>query len=169
MMQSSTVFRRLTVAALAVSLVATSGCGLFRSKSAYEQSRETRPLEVPPDLNRPAIDPAMQLPTVAEQASRPAGASAPGGGVSRFDIDDSAESAWRRVGLALERIEGVTITNRAQLLSSFEVSYGGESFLVQVRPAGDRNATVTAVTASGQSIGSGPAAELLGLLRQRLG
>ncbi|TXK62071.1 hypothetical protein [Alkalisalibacterium limincola] len=173
MTRSSHIVRRLLVAGLATSVVVTSGCGWFRASTGYEGSRETRPLEVPPDLTTPAVDPSMQMPTVADVQARraPAGAqqAQAGAAVSSFEVADSAGEAWRRVGLALDRIDGVTITNRAQLLGSYEVQYRGESFLVRVQQGQGDTSTVTAVNAAGQAVGTGAATELLGLLRQRLG
>lgn len=172
MIRSSHLVRSLLVAGLASSIVVTSGCSWFRANSGYETSRETRPLEVPPDLTTPAVDPSMALPTVAPaQVPRaPTGAQASAGAaVSSFEVSDSAGETWRRVGLALERIDGVVITSRAQLLGSHEVEYRGESFLVRVQQGAGETSTVTAVNAAGQSVGTGAATELLGLLRQRLG
>lgn len=169
MIRTRRLARHLLVAGLATSLIATSGCTWFRSSTGYEHSRESRPLEVPPDLTRPVADPAMQLPTVA-QATAPSGAqqATAGGAVSSFEVADAAGETWRRVGLALERIDGVAITNRAQLLGSYEVRFRGESFLVRVQENNGRS-TVTAVDTGGQAVRTGAATELLGLLRQRLG
>lgn len=166
MIRSSHLARRLLVAGLAASLVATSGCGWFRSSTGYETSRETRPLEVPPDMTAPVTDPTMQVPSVPRA---PAGAQQPaaGGAVSSFELADEAGETWRRVGVALERIEGVTIVNRAQMLGSYELRYQGESFLLRVQGDGERS-TVSSVNASGQTVSTGPATELMGLLRQRL-
>lgn len=172
MIRSSHLARRLLVAGLAASLVATSGCGWFRSSTGYETSRETRPLEVPPDMTAPAIDPSMQVPPVPQATAprAPTGAQQPtaGAAVSSFELSDEAGETWRRVGVALERIEGVTIVNRAQMLGSYELQYQGESFLLRVQSQGERS-TVSAVSASGQAVSTGPATELMGLLRQRLG
>lgn len=170
MIRSSHLVRRLLVAGLATSIVATSGCGWFRASTGYETSRETRPLEVPPDLTSPTEDPSMQLPAAAQAPRAPTGAQATAGSaVSSFQVADSAGETWRRVGLALERIDGVAITNRAQLLGSYEVQFRGESFLVRVQQGEGDTSTVTAVNAAGQSVGTGAATELLGQLRQRLG
>lgn len=170
MIRSSHLVRRVLVAGLATSIVVTSGCGWFRASTGYENSRESRPLEVPPDLSTPAVDPSMQLPTVAQAQRAPAGAQASAGvAVSSFEVADAAGETWRRIGLALERIDGVAITNRAQLLGSYEVQYRGESFLVRVQQGQGETSTVTAVNAAGQSVGTGAATELLGMLRQRLG
>lgn len=159
--------RTLLTTALVLAMATTSGCGWFRSKTGYEHSPESRPLEVPPDLTVPRTDPTMQVPQVA---SAPQPAAAPGGvqAVSGFAVSDSVESVWRRIGLALERIDGVAITNRAQLIGSYEVQYQGQSFLLRAQAEGEAT-RVVAVGADGQPLVSGPAAQLLGLLRQRIG
>lgn len=53
---------RLTVAALLAASLA--GCGLFGGddRPVYQQSEETRPLEVPPDLTEPPTDSRMTIP-----------------------------------------------------------------------------------------------------------
>src|SRR3546814_19693725 len=62
---------------IAVTLLATSGCGWFRSKKEpYKNAAESRPLEIPPDLDQPKTDPAMRIPDVASTVARaPATAS----------------------------------------------------------------------------------------------
>lgn len=163
--------RLIVLGLVAISLV---GCGWLRGRSDYEQSPETRPLEVPPDLDTPPTDPSMRVPSPGSGAA--AAASNPGGAppssstavASSVAVADTVQSTWRRVGLALERIDGVQIDDRAELLSVYNVSYRGASFLVQVQPDG-ANAKIVAVDGDGRSIGEGPAVELLGLLRQRLG
>ena len=58
--QASRLAAPLTAAVL-VALV--SGCSMFGKKDElYTQSAESRPLEVPPDLDRPSADRAMALP-----------------------------------------------------------------------------------------------------------
>lgn len=155
--------RPLLAVALAVAVASSAGCSWFRGQTGYETSPESRPLEVPPDLTQPRTDPAMQVPQV--NASAPAGVPAAGEG---FSVADSADSVWRRIGLALERIEGVAIANRAQLIGAYEVQYRGESFLVRAQAEGE-GTRVTAVGADGQPLSSAAAAQLLGLLRQRIG
>jgi len=93
------------------------GCGTFINRPiVYEDSRETAPLEVPRDLMRPAVNPALQIPAVAGLASN-ADVSPPllgntvaaaRGGLPRaanavLTIADEADSTWRRVGIALQR------------------------------------------------------------------
>src|SRR5688572_25319160 len=84
-------FVRRNTAALPVMLIAASllgGCGFFsrhaeRQNDSYKQSVQSRPLEVPPDLDNPASSTALTIPDArpAPSAPEPAttGASTPGG------------------------------------------------------------------------------------------
>jgi hypothetical protein len=155
--------RALVVGVVLVAVVAGSGCGWFRKKSDYQSSAENRPLEVPPDLTMPRTSDTMRIPSVAGAT----GTAAASGAISGFQVADSADSAWRRIGIALGRINGVTINNRAEALRSYEVAYGGQVFLVAVQADGGIS-NVSALGADGQMLASGPATELLGLLRSRL-
>lgn len=144
-------------------LVSVAGCSWFRGKSGYEQSPESRPLSIPPDLDTPPRDPTLSIPEPSARA-----VSAPAAPASAFTIADSREGALRRLGLALERIEGVEVTGSAQALGAYNVRYEGEDFLVRVVEAGGV-VRIEAVGGNGAVINTGPAGKLLGLLRQRLG
>mgnify|MGYP001024955755 CR=1 FL=1 len=162
--------RPVLIGMLAVALVATSGCGWFRSKKEpYKTAPENRPLEVPPDLDRPNTDPSMQIPATGAQAGgkSPAAGGAPLAQASQFVLDDAIDSAWRRVGLALERMDGVKVGSRSEALGTVETTYGGQTFLVRLR-AQDGATTVSAVAPDGRALGDGPAAELLAQLQARL-
>lgn len=162
--------RRNTAARLALAtlcagaVLASSGCSWFRGSSAYELSPQERPLEVPPDLSTPATNPAMAIPEVGSGPRTPM-APAPSDEVL---VSDSVASTWRRVGLALARIDGASISERAELLSVYTVSYRGESFLLRVQEASG-GSKVSAVSQDGTPLTGGAAAALLGALRQRLG
>lgn len=145
--------RTLITAALLGSVLAASGCSWFRKgNDLYAQSPESRPLEVPPDLDQPRTDaaipapvtasgrtaPAMAAPVTADPgAASAAGASAaastaastPGAG---FTAAGTRDEVFTRVGQALESVDGVTIANRAQLLGAYDVSYQDSNFLVRV-------------------------------------
>jgi uncharacterized lipoprotein len=160
-----TLVRRALLLALVAVLAGSTGCGWFRGKSGYENSPESRPLEVPPDLDRPATDGTMEIPAVAgAPRAAPAG---PAAGAS-FVIADSAESAWRRLGLALERTEGVSIGERDPSSAVYNVSYEGETFQVKIAAEGE-GSRISAVGQDGREMSAGAAGKLLALLKQRLG
>lgn len=159
--------RASTIALISIALVSLSGCRLFRSNTGYTDSPESRPIEVPPDLDTPRADPSMHVPAVDASAVSTPVAQAPVTGTP-FAVADTVDSTWKRLGIALERIEGVTVADRAQLLSAYGVQFEGEEFLIKVSADGD-NSRISAVSASGGEVNSGAAGKLLGLLKQRLG
>ena len=117
--------RPLAVAALAVAL---GGCSMFGVRSDYEQARETRPLEIPPELDAPAQSGTMRVPEVAgaPAAGAPAAASVPSaipaGEESSLAVADGVAGAWRRVGLAIERSGVAEITARDESAATYTVS-----------------------------------------------
>lgn len=162
----STLSRALLIAALAALVSATGGCRWLRGQSAYALSPESRPLEVPPDLDRPRAEPTLLIP---EASRRAPGAPAAPAAVESFLVPaDAPGSVWRRLGLALARIEGVEITERAQLLNAYDVRYEGETFLVRAQGEGE-DTRVIATAGDGRALSGGAAARLLGILKQRLG
>lgn len=154
--------RLLILAAASVALVAASGCSMFRGKTGYELPPESRPLEVPPDLDAPATADGLRIPGTT---SAPAATAAP---AQAFTLNDTPASAFGRVGIALTRIDGVSVSERSQLLGVYTVAYEGETFLIRISPEG-QGARIAAASADGREINSGSGAKLLGLLRQRLG
>ncbi|MGL6291619.1 MAG: hypothetical protein ACRC2H_13080 [Silanimonas sp.] len=168
-MPLSTLKRPLLLGLLAATtVVALSGCSWFRGKEEpYLESRESRPLEVPPDLILPSSSAALQIPPAA------AGAPAPGeappsalGPATSFEISDTSENAFRRVGLALARVDGATAMPVAAL-NSYEVGFKGANFLVRLTAQGE-TVRVDAISPEGTPITGGEAGELLGLLQSRL-
>ncbi|KAA2285569.1 hypothetical protein [Arenimonas fontis] len=169
-------------AVLAAALVGTSGCSWLRSKfgteNAYQRSVQNRPLEVPPGLDTPSTAGGVAIPEVSAspRASAPVEGPVPGGpgaaatvpAMDSFTLEDSLASAWRRIGLALGKIEGVTVDERAQLLNSYSVRYQGQAFLVRAEQVGEA-VRVVALGADGRPLSGGAAARLLGLLKARLG
>lgn len=174
----SSIGRVLLATTLAAALLAGSGCRLMhrqdgstrflpRSHNAdYKKSKENRPLEVPPDLDTPATDPAMQIPRGGSTfgSSAPAGPSVSTG----FVVSDTPAGAWERMGKALDRIGGVTVTQRTQLLNSYEVQFKGATLLIRANPEGGAT-HVDAVGADGQPVRTPEAQELLNLLKDRIG
>jgi len=179
---STLTTRALLASTFAVALLATSGCHLMhrqdgslrflphRHNSDYSKSQENRPLEVPPDLDTPATDPSMQIPGARGGSVPPAaGSIAPTSGNPSFVLADNVSGSWDRMGRALERINGVTITQRTQLLNSYEVQYKGATMLLRANQEGGQSTRVDAVGADGKPMRSPEAVELLGLLRERIG
>ena len=178
-------FRPLMVATLAVAVLASSGCSWIRNKwgneAEYQASRQNQPLEVPPGLDVPSTAGAISIPDAPAGAAMAApgegvpsslgGSPAQAGdvaGIESFLLADSVESSWRRIGIALGKIEGASIGERAQLLNSYEVSYKGVTVLVRAEAA-DGQTRVVALGPDGQPVRSGVATELLAILKARLG
>lgn len=147
-------------------LLPAQGCSWFRGKSDYASSPQTRPLEVPPDLDTPAVDPARQIPDVAPAAT--ARTAAVPTAADEILLQDTVESTFRRLGLALARTDGVTVEDSAELLSVYTVRYQGESFLLRVQAGQGGGSRISAVSESGTPLAGGSSADLLGALRQRL-
>ncbi len=160
-------FPRTIAVALAVAMLA-SGCSWFHKDSKlYTQNAAARPLEVPPDLDRPSVDAAMKLPAIAS-ANAPStpvqSAASPVG----FTVPGAREAIFAKVGDALAATEGVTIASRAQLLGTYDVNYAGSNFLVRVT-AVEAGVYVSAVDPRGlPAAGEGPA-KLIAALKAALG
>lgn len=149
---------RRAIVALPAAMAAVlllGGCSFFsrqsdRRANEYKSAHETRPLEVPPDLDTPNGSSALTLPAAsatAPRASADAGASVPGSvtgappaagvasGVSLggdgLAVNDTVASTWTRVGLALERSGAATILSRDEAATSYVVETTGQT---TVRP-----------------------------------
>lgn len=184
------------VGALVTALLASSGCKWFHrgGNADYQKSVENRPLEIPPDLDKPAVDPSMQIPTsratnttsarsvppaapsIAPASIPPPASPAPvvanpapvAGNDASFTITDTPAGTWTRLGSALAHVDGVAITQRAQALSSYEVQYKGATFLLRASAEGTTS-RITAIGTDGQVTHAAEANELLALLHDRIG
>lgn len=174
-----TSLRPLLVATVAVAVFASSGCSWVRNKwgneAAYQASRQNQPLEVPPGLDTPPTSGGVVIPDVSGNAAAPLPAGVPSAagdaavaGIESFTLADSVASSYRRIGIALGKLEGVSIGERAQLLNSYEVTYRGVTVLLRAEAAGE-GTRVVALGPDGQPIRTGVATELLALLKARLG
>jgi len=139
------VKRILTLAfAVVASLTVLSGCSYLRTKfgsksDAYKNSAQTRPLEVPPDLDAPNHSGSLVIPepgtpsaspvadagvpvgTAAPSIAPPLGASTTLGG-DGLQVSDSLANTWTRVGLALERSGIATIQSRDAEARTYDVT-----------------------------------------------
>lgn len=132
-------------AAALVLVASTAGCSWFKKDTGFQLPVEVRPLEVPPDLDRPNTDGAMQLPgqatgsvsrsSLGAPRTAPAPAAAPNAAPTGFIVPGSRDEVFGKVGDALAGIEGLTIASKAQLLGAYDVSYEGADFLVRVSQA----------------------------------
>lgn len=171
---SPSTLRPLLIGLVAVAMVSQSGCVWLRAKfgqtAVYEDAPQVAPLEVPPDLDVPVTAGAVTIPDVTPNPrTQPGATAAPAAAAaSGFTLADTADSAFRRVGVALGKIDGVVPGASAPEAGTHAVSYRGESMLIRVEGAGDTS-RVSALTADGAPLSSAAAAELLGLLKARLG
>lgn len=164
MRSMSPYLRPVVLAALAIAVLGVSGCKWFRKGNPdYAMSAETRPLEVPPDLNLPNTAGAMKLPQTTAQASGQGAATSATG----FNVAGPRDEVFAKVGGALEGVQGLTIASRAQLLGSFDVSYEGSNFLVRV-VAVEAGTYVSAVDPRGLPA-AGSAPKLIAALKAKLG
>lgn len=154
---------RVAVAGLVLAAVAAgSGCSWFRKgNDLYAQSPETRPLEVPPDLDAPRTDTAVNVPTPASAAG---GAAQAGVG---FTLPGTRDEVFAKVAEALAAVEGVNVASSAQALGVFDVNYEGSNFLVRVAGA-DVGAYVAAVDPRGVPATGDAPKKLIDTLRTTL-
>lgn len=167
-MRLSPLATRVVIAMAAVVLVGSvSGCRMFGKKNElYTQSTESRPLEVPPDLDRPAADRAMALPAAGGSVSASGMNNAGGSSAAPigFNAAGDRDAVFARVGEALASTSGVTVASKAAILGTYDVDYMGAKFLVRVTKVGD-GAYVSAVDPRGlPPTGEGPV-KLIGALK----
>jgi len=151
---------RPDIRALAILVAAGSllgGCSWFHRHSEkqaneYKTGVQERPLEVPPDLDKPSTAGALTIPEVGSPAAAPVGtapadvAAAPAGtaapvaaapaageaappallGADGLHVMDSVDSTWNRVGLAIERSGAATVLARDEAQRTFDVQTTGQ-------------------------------------------
>lgn len=169
-MRSNVSISRVGIAALAlVAVCAASGCSWFRKPNKlYAQDAQSRPLEVPPDLDQPRTDGAVSVPGAPVMASgATTAAAAPAAAAQGFTVAGSRDEVFTKLGDALAQVEGVTIASRAQLLGAYDVSYQGSNFLVRVSPT-DQGTYVSAVDPRGMAASGEAPAKLIAALKTAL-
>lgn len=162
----------VAIAAAIVVTLATSGCHWFSKKNdAYQMSAENRPLEVPPDLDRPATDSAMPTSdTVTQSVMRSqTGASAQAANTaSGFTVRGERDDVFAKVGTILAGTQGLTIASKAQLLGTYDVAYQGSNFLVRITKV-DSGVYVSAVDPRGMPATNDAATQLIAAIKAGLG
>jgi uncharacterized lipoprotein len=169
----SVLVRPAALAVLIVAVLAASGCHWFRKGDKnYQQSAENRPLEVPPDLDRPntdaAVQPASEPPQSVSRSSMPAPVASTASTASGFTVAGERDDVFAKVGEALAATEGVSVASKAALLGTYDVSYAGSDFLVRVTKV-DAGVYVSAVDPRGMPATNEAATKLVAALKDALG
>ena len=154
---------RREIRALAILVAAGSllgGCSWFHRHSEkqaneYKTGVQERPLEVPPDLDKPNTASALTIPAAGAAGTAPAptaGTTAPAGAAAPLatadasappvavsgapgatlsgdglHVADTVDSVYSRVGLALERSGAATVLARDDAGRSFDVQTTGQT------------------------------------------
>ena len=160
--------RTALAAALLLTLAATSGCAWFRKgHEMYAQSPENRPLEVPPDLDRPGAQAAMGAPAPTTASATAPAPTAEGTAIG-FITAGSREDVYAKVDAALAAVDGAEVASRAAALGVFDVNYQGSNFLVRVS-AVEAGAYVSAVDPRGMPATGDAPTQLIAALRSAIG
>ena len=151
---------------LAVAIVATAtGCSWFnKGTKLYAGPAESRPLEVPPELDTSPSATATTASAVSASGTQQAAAQASSLG---FTIPGTREDVYAKVGEALAAVPGVVIANRAPLLGAYDVNYAGSNFLVRVS-TGENGSYVSAVDPRGLPATGDAAKRLVAALKTSL-
>lgn len=137
MIMDNAPMKRIAIAVLLVAPIALSGCQTIRSHNPfrhreppYKSAQQERPLEVPPGMTEPPTTDALTIPgadtgtapptsgaageNIAPPAIAPAEASAEGAAAATVSktltLSDIPDSAFHRVGLALQRGDAGKVT-----------------------------------------------------------
>lgn len=122
-MNSKSAIRFVLLAAAAP--LALGACSWFKPKSDWDQAVETRPLEVPPDLETPARSTELVVPEAgggSATAAAPRRATGAPTGIDGLHVADSVESTWQRIGLAIERAQIGQVTGKDETGHTYELT-----------------------------------------------
>ncbi|MBS0581549.1 MAG: hypothetical protein JSS42_00420 [Proteobacteria bacterium] len=123
------------VPTLIVATALLGGCGWFHRDRAdyYKGVQETRPLEVPPDLDAPPttrelVVPGTTTPAAASAAgvsSAPPSAAASVSAATDLHVADTVDNTYQRVGLALERAQLGKVASKDDAAHSYAYDFDG--------------------------------------------
>lgn len=171
MSQSRVLFRTIVAAALVVAVIGASGCRWFRKgDELYAQSPESRPLEVPPDLDQPDTSGAMKMPASGASVTRssmPAPAASTGS-TTGFTVPGERDAIFEKIGEVIADTAGATVVSKAQLLGTYDVDFEGSKFLVRVTKV-DAGAYVSAVDPRGLPATGEAPTKMIAALKAGLG
>ena len=171
MQPSRSMIRPAIAVATAAALLATAGCSWFRKDNAmYAPAPQDRPLEVPPDLDRPDTSSAMAVPSTGTTSVTRSGMGTPAAAPQAsngFTVSAPRDEVFGRIEPVLAGIEGVTVVSKAQLLGTYDVDAGDSKFLVRVSQA-DSGTYVSAVDPRGVAATGADAVRVIEALRAAL-
>jgi uncharacterized lipoprotein len=108
-----------------------SACSWFHGHSDYyTKAQETRPLEVPPDLDRPPSANELVVPQGGSGAAASSASAIPpsgvvGAGENELRVADTVAGTWQRVGVALDRAKIGTVSGRDEATHSYTLDVVG--------------------------------------------
>ncbi len=124
--------------ALILSTLVLSGCGAFRSHHAWKKAKQENPLEIPPGMDRPATADALSIPPPSghqadetagqDAAAAPAPAARPANATS-MHLDGDVDTAYKRVGLALQQGDLGAVTAQDPAAHTYQVSVASQAAL----------------------------------------
>lgn len=124
--------------ALILSALLLSGCGAFRSHHAWKKAKQENPLQIPPGMDRPATSDALSIPppgndtASAEEQQSSAAAAAPAQApvnATRMHLAGDVDTAYKRVGLALQQGDLGTVTAQDPASHSYQLSVASKAAL----------------------------------------
>ena len=171
MQPSRSMIRPAIAVATAAALLATAGCSWFRKDNAmYAPAPQDRPLEVPPDLDRPDTSSAMAVPSTGTTSVTRSGMGTPAAAPQAsngFTVSAPRDEVFGRIEPVLAGIEGVTVVSKAQLLGTYDVDAGDSKFLVRVSQT-DSGSYVSAVDPRGVAATGADSVRVIEALRAAL-
>lgn len=131
----------LTALILSALMLSLSGCGAFRSHHAWKKAEQEKPLEIPPGMSRPATTDALSIPPPsqadssdgqAQEASAPAPTPATPvqeANATSMHLAEDVNSAYQRVGLALQQGDLGTVTAQDPASHTYQLSIASKASL----------------------------------------
>jgi uncharacterized lipoprotein len=105
---------------MALAPLALGACSLLRTESAWDKAAESRPLEVPPDLDAPTTSGALVVPSTSGSGAAHATSRA-STGIDGLHVEDTVASTWTRVGTALERADVGSVDTRDEASHTYSL------------------------------------------------
>lgn len=134
--------KKTTLLLLLLATVALAGCQTLKAinpfhhrEPQYKAARQEQPLEVPPGMDQPPTTEALAIPNAGKETTATAQPEAPPTGQeagesvagassmsSSLSLSDTPDSAWHRVGLALQRGGVGTVTASDATARTYQVA-----------------------------------------------